>query len=63
MFVQAFDEVINGALAEFVRLSGEIGGNVKVQVMYLNKLACQIFTPELPNPWTRMLSETSSAMK
>ncbi|XP_072042406.1 adenylyl cyclase-associated protein 1-like isoform X2 [Amphiura filiformis] len=31
VFVQAFDEVINGSLAEFVRLSGEIGGNVKAQ--------------------------------
>ena len=35
VFVQAFDELISGPLAEFARLSGEIGGDVKTQVCYM----------------------------
>ena len=38
-FVHAFDELMSGSLAEFVKLSADIGGDVKTQVSILEALA------------------------
>ena len=50
--MQAFDELLTGPLAEFVRLSGEIGGDVKTQVcIMLNSIrSTQLYWHNLTDP-------------